>query len=349
MSTDDPVLETLFLPIATGALALPVSGRVLFLRARSGSALQRHASDQWVCEQSFKPAADRLRAGGWTQVAADDERFGLVLVLPPRSRDEARVLFAQALQRVARGGQVLACAANNQGARALQDDLRRLAGDIASLSKHHCRVFWATLDATRTDVALLAAWQALDAPRALAGSSLLSRAGVFSADAVDLASQLLAEHLPTDLAGRAADLGAGNGYLSVALLARNPAIVAIDLYEAEARALDVARLNLAATATTAEVGFHWHDVGSGLPRQDDDAGYDVIVMNPPFHQGRADAPDLGRAFIIAAAAALKPGGQLWLVANRHLPYEAVLAAHFATLREVVVRDGFKVIAARTSS
>lgn len=341
----DPVLETLFLPIASGALASPASGRVLFLRARLGSAMQRHASDRWVCEQSFKPEADRLRTGGWTQVAADDERFALVLVLPPRSRDEARALFAQALQRAAVGGHVLACAANNQGARALQDDLQQLAGPVTSLSKHHCRVFWAACDATRTDTALLATWQALDAPRVLAGSPLLSRAGVFSADAVDVASRLLAEHLPADLAGRAADLGAGNGYLSLALLARNPGIVAIDLYEAEARALEVARMNLAATPTTAAIGFHWHDVGSGLPRHPVGAGYDVVVMNPPFHQGRADAPDLGRAFIIAAAAALKPGAPLWLVANRHLPYEAVLAQHFTSIREVVVRDGFKVIAA----
>ena len=349
MSTDDDVLDTLFLPIATGALAVPSSGRVLFLRARLGAALQRHASAQWVCEQSFKPESERLRTAGWTQSAASEERFALVLILPPRSRDEARAMFAQALQRAAPDGCVLACTANNQGARSLQDDLQQLSGDLASLSKNKCRVFWAKVDATKTDAAILAIWHALDAPRAVAGTPLLSRAGVFSADAIDVASKLLVEHLPTDLAGRAADLGAGNGYLSVELLARNPGITAIDLYEAEARALEVARQNLAASSPPISIGFHWHDVSVGLPKQDDEAGYDVIVMNPPFHQGRADAPNLGRAFIIAAADALNAGGQLWLVANRHLPYEAVLAQHFTQVREVVVRDGFKVIAARKSA
>ena len=349
MASDDTVLETLFLPIATGAISGPAPGRVLFLRARCGAALQRHGSTQWVCEQSFKPDADRLRAAGWTRAADRDERFGWILVLPPRSRDEARTLFAQALQRAEAGGHVIACAANNQGARALQDDLQQLAGHITSLSKHHCRVFWARVDTKGIDADLLATWAALDAPRPVADAVLLSRPGVFSADAIDVASRLLVEHLPTDLVGRAADLGAGNGYLSIALLARNPGIQAIDLYEAEARALEVARLNLAATPTTATIGFHWHDVGTGVPTHPTHAGYDVIVMNPPFHQGRADAPDLGRAFIIAAAAALKAGGQLWLVANRHLPYEAVLAQHFTQIREVVVRDGFKVIAARKST
>ena len=88
-------------------------------------------------------------------------------------------------------------------------------------------------------------------------------------------------------------------------------------------ALDLARANLERLRDPSRAvafGFHWHDVATGLP-----ARYDFIVSNPPFHQGRADEPDLGRAFIAAAAAALKPGGRLWLVANRHLPYEAVLA------------------------
>jgi 16S rRNA (guanine1207-N2)-methyltransferase len=70
--------------------------------------------------------------------------------------------------------------------------------------------------------------------------------------------------------------------------------------------------------------------------------YDVIVSNPPFHQGRADLPDLGRAFIAAAASALEPHGVFWLVANRHLPYEALLGARFASVRERAVGGGFKV-------
>jgi len=86
---------------------------------------------------------------------------------------------------------------------------------------------------------------------------------------------------------------------------------------------------------------HWHDVTRGLPRR-----YDAIVSNPPFHQGRADLPELGRAFIDAAANALLPHGRLWLVANRHLPYEATLAARFNEVRTVVTQDGFKVIEAR---
>jgi 16S rRNA (guanine1207-N2)-methyltransferase len=82
-------------------------------------------------------------------------------------------------------------------------------------------------------------------------------------------------------------------------------------------------------------------VTAGLPQR-----YDVIVSNPPFHaQGRADRPDIGRAFIAAAADALNPRGRLWLVANRHLPYEQVLDARFASVRIAAQDNGFKIIEA----
>jgi 16S rRNA (guanine1207-N2)-methyltransferase len=121
-------------------------------------------------------------------------------------------------------------------------------------------------------------------------------------------------------------------------------VEAVDLYEAEARALEPARINLARALRESgrepAVAVHWHDVTRGLPQR-----YEAIVSNPPFHQGRADLPDLGRAFITSAADALVADGRLLLVANRHLPYEAVLAQRFREVRTVVTQEGFKVIEA----
>jgi 16S rRNA (guanine1207-N2)-methyltransferase len=337
----DPALETLLLPLRDGALQWPVEG-ALFLRARDGWPLHRQVLPGLVCEQGFKPDADALQRSGIALAAADDaRRWALVLVLPPRQRDEARALLVRAIEHVAPGGRVLACMPNNEGAKSGEGDLVRLAGSLQTVSKHHCRVFWTAPLHGVVDPELAMQWRAADAPRPILDGRFTSRPGVFAWDRIDPASALLAAHLPDTLAGHGADLGCGYGYLASEVLARCGAVTALDLYEAQARALDLARGNLRAFAAQVALDFHWHDVTAGVPRR-----YDFIVSNPPFHaQGRADRPDIGQRFIAAAADALNPGGQLWLVANRHLPYEAVLDASFGSVRTVAQRDGFKVISA----
>lgn len=340
----DPALETLMLPFVEGSLAWPDDG-ALFLRARDGWPLRQRALPGLACEQSFQPDATALERAGFevrepASAGARDD-WPLALLLPPRQRDEARALFAEALARVRPGGVVVASMANDAGAKSGEADLARIAGPVSSRSKHKCRVFWARADNATGDATLAAQWRALDAPRPVLDGRFQSRPGVFAWDRVDIASALLAEHLPLDLQGRAADLGAGFGYLSAELLQRCPGVTALDVYEAEGRALDLARANLAAFAPRVALDFRWHDVTQGLPDR-----YDAIVTNPPFHaQAGAERPDIGRAFIAAAADALVPGGRLWLVANRHLPYEAVLDARFGSVQLVAQRAGFKVIEA----
>jgi 16S rRNA (guanine1207-N2)-methyltransferase len=344
----DPALDALFVPMATGVVRLPPDRGTLFLRARLGEWMYAWPKERFLCVQTFKPFADALSRAG-VEVAdtrSGDRTFPLVLVLPPRQRDEARALLAHALRQAAKDGIVVAAQANNEGAGSVTTDLERLAGPLQHLSKHKCRVVWARVSSASVDAALVDEWSALDAPRPVADACFVSRPGLFAWDRVDAASALLASLLPATLAGRVADLGAGYGFLSTEVVRRCPRVTAIDLYEAEQRALEPARINLARAtrehAREVALDFIWHDVATGLPRR-----YDAIVSNPPFHQGRADQPELGQAFIAAAAGALEPDGVFWLVANRHLPYEATIAARFETMRLVEVRDGFKVIEARS--
>lgn len=343
--SEQAALETLFLPMSSGILAWP--RRIAFLRARPEPSLPRDR--ELVCEQTFKPGADALQQAGYDvvqQVPANEPPFDLVLVLPPRQRDEARSLLARAMRLVGPAGRIVVAAANTSGARSIEGDLEKLAGQVESQSKNKCRVCWTPpLDAATFDTRLIDEWSAYDAPRVILDGQFVSRPGVFAWDRIDPASQLLAEELPTNLQGRAADLGAGFGFLSFELLRRCPGVNALDVYEAEARALGLCRENLAAQAKRVAIEYRWHDVTTGLPHT-----YDTIVTNPPFHTGSgAEDPGLGRRFIAVAAQALNPGGRLWLVANRHLPYENILTASFGNVRSVTQRYGFKIIEAVRSA
>lgn len=339
----DPVLDTLLLPFATGGLAWP-DAPVLFLRARDGWALRQFPLRRLACEQSFKPDADALVRSGLEVVEValpSPQGFPLVLVLPPRQRDEMRALFARAVSLAVPGGIVVACMANDEGAKSGEGDLQKLAGLGGKLTKNHCRVFWTPPLGGVGDAGLLAQWSQLDAQRPILEGRFVSRPGVFAWDRIDAASALLAGCLPRDFTGAGADLGAGYGFLSAEILAHNENVSALHLYEAEARALDCAKINLAPFADTTDLDFRWHDVTAGLPQT-----YDFVVTNPPFHTTqKTGRPDIGQRFIAVAAQALKPGGRLWLVANRHLPYEQALGANFGRVRVAAERDGFKAIEA----
>ena len=341
----DPALDALMLPFASRQLAWPEAG-ALFLRARTGAALHAHAPRTLVCEQSFRPEHDALQRAGFPTRAAGSDAFPLVLLLPPRQREEARALLAKACMAVAPGGIVVAAVANDEGAKSREADLGRLAGPPNVASKHHSRVFW-TRPGADFDADAIAGWKDADAPRLqrsaeVPGGAFRTRPGVFAWDRVDAASRMLSDALPRDLRGRVADFGAGWGYLSMQVLARCPQVASLDLYEADARALALADDNLAGMADPdrpVAVRCHWHDVSRGVAER-----FDAIVCNPPFHAlGRGERPDLGRAFIAAAADALKPGGRLWLVANRHLPYEQALGDGFAQVRTVAQDGGFKIV------
>jgi len=203
---------------------------------------------------------------------------------------------------------------------------------LGPVSKAHGKVFWFEGGPGFDD------WAAPPTQKIEAG--FITAPGVFSADAIDPASKLLADHLPKKLGKRLADLGGGWGYLSARALERED-ITGLDLIEASESALDCARENI----SDARLKLHWADARTWRP----EALLDTVICNPPFHTGRAADPDLGRGFIKAAAAMLKPAGQLWLVANRHLPYEVTMADNFKEGKEITGDNRFKLLwAARPS-
>lgn len=302
-----------------GLLALP-SGNIALMRPSATYDVSVLPRDHVRIVHGFFPDVAAWQNAGY-DVAQELRAVSVAVVVVPRAKALARAMVAEAC---AEADLVIVDGQKTDGIDSLFKACRKTLGDLPSLTKGHGRIFW--FDATDQ----FAAWAA--PPPQKGAHGYFTTAGVFSDGAVDAGSALLAEAMPQKLPARMADMGAGWGYLAAPILARD-GVKSLDLIEAEALSLDCAKLNV----TDPRVSFHWADA-----TRFEAASYDGIVMNPPFHAGRASDPGLGRAFIQAAARQLAPHGKLWMVANRHLPYETTLTECFRNVDTIGGNGAFKI-------
>jgi 16S rRNA (guanine1207-N2)-methyltransferase len=331
-------LQTLMHPFEAGLLPLPVAGaRGIVFNAQPGMRRPDGFRAELFLVQGFRPLFLRLERSGHEiapQPQGDD--YDLAFVIAGRHRRQNELWIAEALAGTRPGGTILVAGGKTDGTASLRKRAGELLPLADSASKHHGVVFWLERPA---DAGLVArAVEALTPAAELVEERYATAPGGFSAAGIDPGSRLLADSLPADLKGKVADFCAGWGYLATRL-AERPAIASVDLFEADFASLEAARDNMARLAPGIAASFHWTDLASEPVA----ARYDSIVMNPPFHQGRAAEPDVGLAMIRAAHAALKAGGRLFLVANRGLPYEAQLSRQFKSSGEIVREGGFKVL------
>jgi 16S rRNA (guanine1207-N2)-methyltransferase len=318
-------VSRLTLALETGLVRLPAEGQILVLGPGQDDDLSDLPHDRIVAVQGFRPDHDALIARGLKVVPVMPEgRFAMALVCLPRARDAARGMIAAAAAQVAEGGSIIVDGQKTDGVDSLYREVRDLVPEVSeALAKAHGKIF--VVPATGR----LAGWTAQTRQ---IGDGFATLPGVFSANGPDAGSVLLGAALPQQLKGRGVDLGAGWGYLSRQALARD-GVVSLDLVEAEHDALACARANV----TDLRAAFHWADVTTfKLLRP-----AHWIICNPPFHTGREADPATGVAFLGAAARMLVPDGTLWLVANRHLPYDRPLSLLFREVQDLPGTAAFR--------
>jgi 23S rRNA (guanine1835-N2)-methyltransferase len=155
------------------------------------------------------------------------------------------------------------------------------------------------------------------------GASLGAGPNVFSANSLDIGSRFLIEQLPRITPAKCiADLACGNGVLGFCAL--NAGLgTELTLCDESAMAIAAARDNAAALDMTHAIRFHHGDGFKGLELR-----FDRILCNPPFHLGHTVDDFAGRRLLSQCAQQLAPGGELYVVANRHLEYEPILRRYF---------------------
>ena len=261
------------------------------------ASLQLHADDFTIGAQQWAPAP--------TVPAGTD-----LLVLPlPKSIDRLRFLLNWLAGEIT---EPMECWLVGPAKGGIRGALKYLEAhvDEATLvdSARHCKLYSGMLQPGEPQT--LDAWGEVITVESL---SAVSYPGVFSHGRLDEGSRLLldvlaANRLPSP--GRVIDMGCGAGVLSVWLARRGWQVQAVDV---SASAVAASKASLARNDLQGQVtGGDLFSASQGR--------VDMIVSNPPFHDRRQRTTDITRRLIAEAPSHLKSDGEMWLVANRELPY-----------------------------
>ncbi|MCX4398939.1 MULTISPECIES: methyltransferase [unclassified Streptomyces] len=176
----------------------------------------------------------------------------------------------------------------------------------------------------------------------VSGRTVTNHAGIFCAERLDIGTRFFLGHLPARSgADRVVDLGCGNGVVGLSAALANPeaTVTFVDeSYQAVASAEETFRAN---TGPDAKAEFV---VGDGLAELPP-ASVDLVLNNPPFHSHQATTDATARTMFQGARDALRPGGELWVVGNRHLGYHTRLRRIFGNCTTVAGDPKFVVLRA----
>jgi 16S rRNA (guanine1207-N2)-methyltransferase len=162
------------------------------------------------------------------------------------------------------------------------------------------------------------------------GVRVIELPGTFSAGHLDVGSALLLKVL-NDLpvlgeSPTVVDLGCGNGILAAEIATR--------WHDAQFLLLDVSDLAVEAATRTWNV----NDLGDRMTAQVADGlastpaeSVDIVISNPPFHQGHAQDHEMAERLLADMARVLRPGGVAYVVAQRHLNLHTRLRQWFTSV------------------
>ncbi|MFH8659141.1 methyltransferase [Streptomyces afghaniensis] len=176
---------------------------------------------------------------------------------------------------------------------------------------------------------------------AVSGRTVVNHAGVFCADRLDIGTRFFLEHLPSGGGGpRVVDLGCGNGVVGTAVALADPAAEVLFVDESF-QAVASAEATYKANGVPGHAEFRVGDGLAGVPS----GSVDLVLNNPPFHSHQATTDATAWRMFTGARRALRPGGELWVIGNRHLGYHVKLRKLFGNSRLVASDPKFVVLKA----
>ena len=299
------------------------------LPARMDTAASRAHTQQYHHWQALsRQMGDRVRFSLIAD-AADVADCDTLIYYWPKNKPEAQYQLSNILSLMPIGTDVFVVGENRSGVRSAEQMLAEYAPLSKVDSARRCGLYHGRLEKQPTFNAD-GYWSEYQ----LDGLTIKTLPGVFSRDGLDVGSQLLLSTLTPHTKGKVLDVGCGAGVLSAVLASHSPK-VRLSLCDVGASAVEASRATLAAN------GFEGEVFASNV-FSDVTGRFDMIISNPPFHDGMQTSLEAAQQLIRGAVKHLNSGGELRIVANAFLPYPQVLDDTFG-FHEVIAQTGrFKV-------
>jgi 16S rRNA (guanine1207-N2)-methyltransferase len=253
----------------------------------------------------------------------------LLIYYWPKSKQEAKFQLFNLLSQLPVGIDLFVVGENRSGVRSVETVLEGLCAVSKIDSARRCGLYHGRLE-QQPEFDAEEWWDTYMVEEV----AIKTLPGVFSREGLDSGSLLLINSFEEPVKGKVLDIACGSGVLAAVLATYSPKMK-ITLSDVSAAAIEASRATLAANDLPGEV------IASNV--YSDIAGrFDMIISNPPFHEGLQTSLHAAEQLIRGAAKHLNIGGHLRIVANAFLPYAALLDATFGS-HEVLAQNGrFKV-------
>lgn len=146
-------------------------------------------------------------------------------------------------------------------------------------------------------------------------------ANVFSRSSLDIGARFFMQNLPQGNYENIIDLGCGNGIIGLMAAKLHPKAT-ITFVDESFSAVESAKLNAATNIPehAGSLNFIANNCLYNYPPH----SADLVLCNPPFHQQQALTDHIAWQMFKDAHRALRWGGELYIVGNRHLDYHIKL-------------------------
>ena len=256
----------------------------------------------------------------------------LIVYYWTKNKQEVNFQLLQLLAQAPIGQEILIIGENRCGVRSVEKTLAPY-GETAKIdSARRCGLYHFSLQ-NKPHFELKKFWKTYQHSM-LQDLTIYSLPGVFSAAELDTGTELLLSTIDNKIKGKVLDLGCGAGVIGSMIKTRSPN-AQITMTDIHAMALESARKTLSENQLQGEV--YASDVFSDI-----EGKFDLIISNPPFHDGIDTAYRAVTELITQAKWHLNQGGELRIVANAFLPYPELLRQHFGDYEVLTQTGKFKV-------